>query len=230
MLGTAPRVVLVVRQDTPAVAKAVARGVDMIEARVDQLRDHSPVAAVAAVTRLKRYGLPLIGTVRCAAEGGAANLPDAHRAELYDAISPLVDIIDTELRSARALAQTLRRARRNGNLIMLSSHDFTATPPMASLARTLRQAIAAGADIVKIATMATSRADVARLFEFTARHRDRRLVVIGMGPVGSITRLALPLVGSLLTYTNLQPVDGQIPLATLLAHLRVYAPAGERGQ
>ena len=58
-----------------------------------------------------------------------------------------------------------------------------------------------------------------------ARELVVHAVVIAMGATGSVSRLLLPLAGSLLTYTNLTPSLGQIPLDRLIDDLRFYYPA-----
>jgi len=224
-LGGVPRVVLRISRDDPLLAEAEQAGVDILELRVDQLRQHTEGAVVTEVKRLKRRGLPIIGTVRSPDEGGAGNLDIARRAVLYDAIIPLVDAVDVELNSASVLRATLDVARQNRRTIILSFHDFSRTPSSSELEAIVARATEAGANIIKIATQATDQADVTRLFRFTEEHRSRNLVTIAMGAIGSISRLIFPLAGSLMTYTSLSPTDGQIPLDRLVDHLRFYYPA-----
>lgn len=223
-LGDGPRLVLAVSADSVRLRAAAALGVSVIELRVDGLRHPQPARARQVVQALRRYGLPIIGTVRSQREGGLARLPDAQRALLYASISPWVDAIDVELASAVRLETTLAMARQLGVTIILSHHDFTATPSLRGLERLVDRAAAAGADIIKIAATARSSDDVVRLLALTAAHRNRHLVTIAMGPLGSISRLVFPLAGSLLTYTNLTPAHGQVPLEDFVEHLRWYYP------
>ena len=224
-LGEIPRVVLATSGDTRSLAKAAAAGVDILEFRVDQLREPHPAKITQEVRRLKRYGLPIVGTVRSPDEGGAGNLSNAQRIAFYTAISSMVDAVDIELASVHALADALAVARQNNNSIILSYHNFTKTPTSSHLEDLLDRARDNGADVIKIAAYASGADDVVRLFRFTDDHRDSNLVTISMGPNGSISRLMFPLAGSLLSYTNIQPTDGQIPLDTLIDHLRFYYPA-----
>jgi 3-dehydroquinate dehydratase I len=224
-LGDIPRVVLGVSGDEPLLAAAAETGVDILELRVDQLRHHEVAQVVSDVRRLKRHGLPIIGTVRSPSEGGAGKLPAARRLALYKAISPLVDAIDVEMHSTDILDECIGMARKNGNGIILSFHDFVSTPSITDLDTIVARATERGADIIKIATHAGNRQDVARLFRFTDDHRRENLVTIAMGSEGSISRLTFPVAGSLMTYTNLMPCDGQIPLDILVDHLRLYYPA-----
>jgi len=224
-LGGIPRVVLAISEDRPSLASAAATGVDIFELRVDQLVNHTTDHVVTLVKRLKRHGLPIIGTVRSRSEGGAANLSAARRLSLYAAISPLVDAIDVELHSTEILKDCVGVARENGNTIIFSFHDFSATPSIEKLDAVVGAAIKSGADIIKVATQAQNSRDVATLFRFTDNHRRDRLVTIAMGAEGSISRLTFPIAGSLMTYTSLSPCNGQIPLDLLVDHLRFYFPA-----
>ncbi len=92
----------------------------------------------------------------------------------------------------------------------------------------MRQASGRGAHIVKIATLAKTAHDVQRLLQVTLAQRGQPLVTIAMGRVGSVSRLAFPLAGSLLTYTSLRPAHGQIPLTRLIADLQFYYPKQAR--
>jgi 3-dehydroquinate dehydratase I len=224
-LGVIPRVVLAISGDGPWLATAADNGVDILEVRVDQLRQHAIGAVTATVKRVKRYGLPIIGTVRSKSEGGARRLGGSQRASLYDAISPLVDAIDTELSSVAELEGCIARARGRGNTIILSYHNFSATPSIKELETIVERAGDNGADIIKIATQAVDSSDVMKMLRFTESHKHRNLVTITMGAVGSLSRLVFPAAGSLMTYTNLSPANGQIPLDMLVDHLRFYYPA-----
>lgn len=204
--------------------RAGLEGVELLEARVDRFDRIEVDQVVKRIAAYKRLGLPLIGTVRSRREGGRAKIPDRRRLELYEAIAPLVEAVDVELRSVSIVRQTLAAARRHRCRTILSYHDFLGTPPTGQLEAILRQALSLRPDIVKLATMGRQPSDVSRLLEFTLRHRARPLVTIAMGPLGSISRLAFPLAGSLLTYTALSPSDGQLPLREFLAHLRCYYP------
>lgn len=223
-LGGLPRVVLVVDGESAAVAQAVRDGVDILELRADLFDGALTVERlVNEVKVLKRHGRPLIGTIRGPAEGGKAKLTGAQRADLYKNLSPLVDAIDVDL-SAPLLKDAVAVARRNKNTVILSHHDFHATPSEAKLSQVVRQATHLGADLIKIAVKAKSERDVVRLLQFTVRHRAKNLVTISMGNIGSISRLVAPLAGSLMTYTGIQPAHGQIPAKRLMADLRLYYP------
>ena len=68
------------------------------------------------------------------------------------------------------------------------------------LEQTIGWCFESGADIAKIACMANGEDDAARLLGLL--DRKRRLIVIGMGEKGKITRVAAPLLGSEIAYAS----------------------------
>ncbi len=222
-LGSLPRVVLGVDGECSAVADAAREGVDILEVRVDLFDRLTPNVVVDEVKVLKRHEMPLIGTIRSRVEGGKTNLTDAQREDLYKRISPLVHAIDIDL-SAAILKPVIAAARRNKNTVILSHHDFKSTPSEAGLEQVVKKATELGADIIKIATHAKDESDIVRLLKFTMTSRQKNLVTMTTGNVGSISRLLFPLVGSLMTYTSLTPSNGQIPPRRLIEDLRLYYP------
>ncbi len=224
-LGNLPRVVLGVVEESPVVAQAAGEGVDILELRVDLFEGElTPSSVVNEVKVLKRHEMPLIGTIRGKGEvRGKATLSDAERAELYQNISPLVDAVDVDL-TAAFLKPVIAIARRNKNTVILSHHDFYGTPSESRLEQIVSKAAALGANIIKIAVLAKNESDVVRLFQFTVAHRQKNLVTIAMGNIGSISRLVFPLAGSLMTYTSVSPSDGQIEAKRLIEDLRLYYP------
>ena len=90
-----------------------------------------------------------------------------------------------------------------------------------------KRSLSTRADIVKIAAKASSFDDVLVMIKFTHRHHKQNLITMSLGPVGAISRLVLPAAGSLYTYTflNMPTAAGQVDVATLKSHLKVYYPS-----
>lgn len=223
-LGSVPRVVLGVSGDDPALAQARTAGVDILELRVDQFDHVAPDAVSREIHAIRKHGLPLIGTIRSREEGGRSRIPNAKRASLYQRVAPWVDAVDIELSSGDVLKQARSVIEKHKNTLILSYHNFSGTPAETRLAEVVDRAVAEGADVVKIATFTEHEDDVLRLLSFTAQHRAKHLVSIAMGAKGSISRLAFPMAGSLMTYTSTTPADGQVPLSALIDGLRLYYP------
>jgi 3-dehydroquinate dehydratase-1 len=225
-LGPVPRIAVPLTDaDLRTHAAAVRRHADIAELRIDQFARHDP-AYVADVCRAARdLGLPLIATVRAAGEGGATALDDARRLELFEAVAPLVDAVDIELR-ASICDRVVDLADANDRLAIVSHHDFRQTPPDADLAALFDAAALVDADVVKVAAHAASVGDTDRLLGFLRARRERGLIVIGMGPYGVASRVFFPLLGSLITYGFVASAvaPGQLPLAELYAELSRYSP------
>lgn len=173
--------------------------VDLLELRVDHFAD-DPAPLLRAAPRLKT---PLIVTVRHPAEGGKHNLGSARRRAIYAEFLPCAAAIDVELRSANGLLSTIHDARSRGVRVVLSFHDFKATPSAARLGQIVRRASDAGADIVKIATRADSVAALHRLLGIFTTKTTLPLSVMAMGGFGKISRLLFAQAGSVLNYAYL---------------------------
>ncbi|HEX8311631.1 MAG TPA: type I 3-dehydroquinate dehydratase [Chthoniobacteraceae bacterium] len=206
--------------------------VDVLELRIDHFAD-DPLALERAVPGLSQ---PRIVTVRHAHEGGAAKLTWQQRAELYRALLPHAAYIDVELRSAERLRDVCNEARAAGVAIIISHHDFRRTPSLEVMRELRDRAASLGADLFKIAAHANAAPDLSRLLALLggqkAAHNShspgRRsssrtlgtslpLSVMGMGPLGKISRLLFACTGSRLNYGYLDKpqVSGQWE-ATLL--------------
>ena len=222
VLGAAP-FVAVPLDDGPAAAEVQAlraRGLDLAELRIDHFAAQD-AGAVRAV--LARYaGIPTLATIRIAAEGGAWAGAEAARAKLFLALLDAVDAVDVELAADEVLAEVAPAARAAGRLVVVSHHDFTATPPPPALAEVVARARAAGADVVKIAAAVRGPEDVQALARVLLEPAPIGRIVIGMGEAGLATRVLFPALGSLVTYAHAgrATAPGQLPLDELVALLR----------
>ena len=203
--------------DSLAAAQGLARevGPDLLELRVDHFaRQPGRLDVLAA-----RAPLPLLVTVRHPAEGGASpGLDTAARRRLYERFLPAAAFVDVELRSLRALAGTVARAKANGVRVVASVHDFQAVPGAPKLRELATRAVDAGADVFKVAATVNRPGELARLLDLLDDERRLPLAVMGMGPLGRVSRLALAAAGSVLNYGYLgkrPQVPGQWPAATL---------------
>ena len=150
----------------------------------------------------------------------ASGLTAAQRRRLYRDFLPVAGLIDIELRQAAALREVIREAQSAGVGVILSHHDFRRTPSPAKLRELARRARDSGADLFKAAAMTQGAIDLAKLIEFLAnenREKALPLSVMGMGPYGKISRLALAQAGSRLNYGYLGTpnASGQWPVALL---------------
>ncbi len=202
-----------------ALALRVPGAPDLLELRVDGFaQDPARLDALAAgATR------PLIVTVRDPAEGGLdAALDAGARRSLYERFLPVASWVDIEVRSLPALAAVAVQARERGGQLIASFHDFGGTPTTRRLRTLADRAAAAGADVFKVATTTRTPGDLARLLDLLGRDHGLPLAVMGMGPLGKVSRLALAAAGSVLNYGYLgggAQVPGQWPAARLRARI-----------
>jgi 3-dehydroquinate dehydratase-1 len=207
---------------SPAALKEALRlregAVDLLELRVDHFAGSLDLLRKA----LPRLKFPLIITVRHPREGGAAPLAVAGRSALYHELLPSAAAIDIELRSVKALGAVYRAAAQAGVARILSWHQFSTTPSAKSLEARWKAAAAWQPEIIKFATRARSRADLAALLKFLV-HRPARpwCSLMGMGQYGAISRITLGAAGSCINYGFLgeRQLSGQWPAPLLRQRL-----------
>jgi 3-dehydroquinate dehydratase-1 len=222
-LGPRPRIVAA-GGEAEMEALGRAEGADLVEVRADLFADPEPAALAAILRRLRAVGRPVIFTVRAAAEGGRA-LDEKRRAALYDAALPYVDAVDAEIVSTALTLDLVPAARAAGRTVILSAHALEATPPADGLISLVDRGFGLGADVVKLATHASTLEDLQTLIAVTTAARRRGIVTLAMGPFGPLSRVVLPAAGSLLTYGHVgEPTaPGQLPVRELAALLgRLY--------
>jgi 3-dehydroquinate dehydratase I len=218
--------------ETAAVA---AKRPDLLEWRVDffeGIADTKAVVDVAAALKQAARDIPLLFTRRSSREGGEPiALDEAQVVALCRAVcaSGQVDLIDYEMsQDAQHVAQVRDAARAAGVQLVLSFHDFQATPAADALQQRFALAQQLGADVAKIAVMPRGMDDVLTLLAATLAASDAlRIPVISMamGGAGAVTRLAGGLFGSALSFAvgEQASAPGQWPieeLETALALLR----------
>ena len=129
---------------------------------------------------------------------------------LCAAIEAGAEYIDTELEYPDDLQLQLRnRALSAGTKLIVSWHNFSATPPLKQLLEVYRSCAEKGADVVKIVTTANSLIDATRtmrLYRSVARLPRKRgnrppLAAFAMGSAGKFTRYLSLKIGSPLSYT-----------------------------
>ena len=173
------------------------------------------------------WPLPVIATARHPDEGGSNCLSRPRRAALlHDAVSWSA-AVDVELRSARTLAPVIAEVHQHGRTVILSHHDFKATPSLKSLRGLAARAAGSGADLFKVATLLRDRNDLMTLIEFQAGSSPVPVVAMGMGNAGRFSRMVLAGFGAPLCYGWLgkPQVPGQWPAMELRSLLNGVLPA-----
>jgi 3-dehydroquinate dehydratase I len=138
---------------------------------------------------------------------------DLRKTLLLVAIDAGAAFVDVEVDAPDGYREEIEaRAGSRGCAVIVSFHDHEGTPDRQALDRVVSECFRKGADIAKIACMAHTGADNARLLGLL--DDKRKIVVIGMGEKGKITRLVAPLLGSPFTFASVasgkETADGQI--------------------
>ena len=183
-----------------------ATGADLVELRLDGVRDIDVAGALQGRTR------PVIVTCRPLWEGGAFDGDeDTRRRLLNQAVALGAEFVDVE---RRATWRPDRRA--SSTQLILSDHEFREVPR--DLAARVASMRAEHADVVKIAATPQCAADCLALKE--AAGRRPATVVIGMGAFGRMTRVLPSRFGSCWTYGG-TAAPGQFSVDELSRQFRV---------
>jgi 3-dehydroquinate dehydratase-1 len=211
---------------------------DLVELRIDFFSDWDIPAAVREAIAVVRAALPeevpVIFTFRTKREGGQREIrPEAYAELLELALVAGVDAIDVEQFTQRAfLLRIVAAAHDAGVVVVMSSHDFDATPPRAEILARLSEQQDLGADVLKLAVMPSNPRDVLTLMdataEFVAGQARRPVITMSMGGLGVVSRLAGETFGSCVTFGSVgaSSAPGQVAARELRAILDVLHRAG----
>ncbi len=166
----------------------------------------------------------LIYTFRNAREGGVSHVSDQVRLEKIKAAikSGLIDYIDIELdNDPYFLAEIDKMLAGSAVKKILSYHNFKKTPADELLINRLDQMCLNQADVFKIAIHTGSLADLRRLIGLSldyGKKTPKPLIVIAMGPLGRITRIAPEFCGGSLSFAagKKQTAPGQLSYEEIL--------------
>ncbi|WP_448071189.1 type I 3-dehydroquinate dehydratase [Georgenia yuyongxinii] len=206
---------------------------DVVEWRADfftRLGDVDAVVDQARSLGEQLAGTPVLFTVRTRPEGGEAEIDDEAYGRLNAAVidAGAADLVDVEYRRSPAVVdRVLAAAHAAGVAVVVSSHDFDATPSRGEIVARLQAMQEVGADICKVAVMPHSAADVLTLLDATRtmheEFADRPVITVSMGPLGAITRVAGQIFGSAATFGTVGAASapGQLDADDLRTVLRV---------
>jgi 3-dehydroquinate dehydratase/shikimate dehydrogenase len=187
---------------------------DLFEIRGDLLLDLDLLALLRGKTQ------PLLFTALAVSDGGRWDDEDPRRRRvLLEAVKRGYDYVDVPFR-AEYMEVVVEKAGRG---LVLSYHDLGGTPD--DLEDLYRRMSDLGPDIVKIATLPRSIAEVGRLLALAQDAKDKGgtpLIAIAMGPLGIATRLLAGRYGAPFTFASAaagaEAAPGQVP-AALMADL-----------
>jgi 3-dehydroquinate dehydratase I len=200
---------------------SVSAACDVVEFRVDAC----PQAAAEVRESVGQCPVPAILTVRDPREGGLHSLGLTPRRVLLQSLVEAFQMVDIEIANLVLFREVVQQAKESGVQVIGSFHDFQGQPDAAVLSDLMAEGQALGADIVKFAVTPQTSADLAVLAGFLETGPAAPLSLMGMGPLGRVSRLLLGQLGSVLNYGYLDAatVSGQwsaSELRRLLAELR----------
>jgi len=227
-LGKVPRVVLATDDENlkSKLERARLLGIDLVEARVDLLKEPTEKKVRTFLDVVADYGFYAVSTVRPVWEGGAFRGDESERLSLFELLvkHPATGAVDVELRS-EILPEVRAMARQERKPLIVSYHDFEKTPGESEIEELFGKAVEAGADLVKLAFTGKSHDDAARICSTLFKFKEPKVFMV-MGEAGKFTRVVGFSFGSLLTYTFFgKPVaPGQIEAERLVSLLKEFYP------
>lgn len=225
-LGVRPAIAGVVTSegDLASLSEEVLASLDVLEVRADMFPEPGGQGPASAMDECRRLGKAVLLTVRANSEGGHGGFSDDERLDIYLSLLDRADAIDVELASEALWPKLIPECRSAGKIIIGSFHDFEKTPPDSVLESMYRRCGDLGGDVFKAACMAGGPDDLAVMLAFAARHRESGVIAISMGDWGLVSRVAAPVLGSLLTYGSISVASapGQLSSAELARYLDVF--------
>ncbi len=218
---------LVEKTDDALVERAGAiRGLpfDLLEWRTDHWNgkwEEGRLVEALSALKDKIDGKPLLFTYRTKTEGGLGDCEEV--APYFERVrqaveTGLVDLVDVEYRMCRrGIADVLGKGRRcvegfwkaargKGVGIVVSYHNFDATPSSKDMVRIVEDMQNIGADMTKVAVTPRRERDVLTLWDATLALRegraDRPFITMAMGGMGVLTRLSGGTFGSAMTFAS----------------------------
>ena len=169
---------------------------DWVELRLDALPESARLLPLSIPCPK-----PLLLTPRHISEGGNCDWTEEERVELIRRLLPTATALDWEIAQLGSARELIAAARARGVAIIASAHYFNSMPSLAEMRDLESRAIAAGADIVKIAFTPADEAQMAAGVDFLQQPRQGiRAAVMGMGPLAAASRALYTRHGSALLY------------------------------
>lgn len=157
---------------------------------------------------------PLVATCRVVDDGNGTW--EEAEEKLTAAVEAGAAFLDLEIEAPKEVGKRLCRAcTEYGTTMIRSSHFFAVTPSDDVLRNTVEKCRKFGGEIVKIAAMATSEEDVARVLGLYSQEqtsqRQAELIAFSMGETGRASRLECLRLGSPFTYAALNDNEAAAP-------------------
>jgi 3-dehydroquinate dehydratase type I len=199
------------------VEKAESHGADLIEVRLDSLRERGELSDITGFSRV-----PLIATNRSVKCHGKFRGSETERKQiLLNAAGNGFEYVDVELSTSEP-GNIVTGVHGMGVKSIVSFHDFNQTPSLPQMEEILRKEIASGADVCKVVTTAKSVEDNLTVLNFVSKAcKSAKTVCFSMGELGKTSRLLSPLFGGFFTFASLkkrrETASGQLTIQEMKA-------------
>jgi len=169
---------------------------------------------------IEQQNKPVLLTIRSRREGGEWRGREAQRLALYLRALRVVSMLDVELAATGTVSMLVQAAKSEDIVLIGSFHNFRKTPPLPRLLAVAQRGRQLKVDVVKIATRVNTSAELAILMALPALVKGP-LSVMGMGPLGGLSRVAMAGAGSHMVYGSLAKATapGQPPCHELAKEL-----------
>jgi 3-dehydroquinate dehydratase-1 len=195
---------------------------DIVEIRLDVWGNFFREEMQDKMARFKaKIGIPMLVSFR-----GGHPFPAWWQPAHWRALAH-ADLLDIEWNPKYPWREILQNVKKANLGLIISHHDYQATPSEKNLIRIVRAAFGKKADIVKVATRVKTEADIRTLLSLIGRFAPKKLMtVMGMGPLGNLSRLVGPLFHTSLLYGYIgtPTASGQLPYRELQERIRVLYP------
>ena len=215
--------------------------IENLEAAMEQKEFYLDIIKILDDINFIAAGMPIIFTVRSKSQGGDVQMGQEHIAEIRSlaAQSGLVDFIDIEFFTAGStvdevlLRKQIDEVHKHSCKVILSHHDFLEMPNPSELVGIVKRMANMGADICKVAAMASSKEDSKNLLKATAflnKNDVGPMIMIAMGEHGKPARVSAGKYGSCITFASgkQESAPGQVDVYTMKKWLDDYY-GGEEG-
>lgn len=183
--------------------------VSLIELRFDYLEKIPSENELLDLKKLL-FKNKVIATARRNDEGGRWRFSEEKRIGLLKQCSELFDFVDIELKTFQeGKIKFLPKAR-----VICSYHNFEKMPEYKTMESLSKQMNLFNPYVKKFAVMVKREAELKSLFRFLLQEKGR-LIVLGMGEEGKVSRILTPILGGFLTYVSFsssKTAPGQISL------------------
>lgn len=211
-------------------AEAVAiqnASADIVEWRMDFFEHITDIETTINMLSMLREAMPemvILATFRSKKEGGEKDVDKAFYVTLNKAVceSGIADMIDIEVFTGEEeVVELVSAAHQKNVIVIMSNHDFFATPAKEEIISRLMYMQSLSADIPKIAVMPTCKEDVLTLLSATnemyEHFADRPIITMSMAGTGVISRMCGEVFGSAISFGAVKKISapGQVEVEDL---------------